>query len=77
MFIIYLGALLVIVGVLFMAYKAIYVGRLSGASRTSKIIESTTLEPQQKSAAFNPKAIWPGLVLIVLGTLLLLSGGGA
>jgi hypothetical protein len=74
MTVIFVGALLVIGGVLFIAYKAIWRGRLSGASRRASIVESTTLEPQGRSAAFDPKANWPGLALIALGTILLLVG---
>jgi uncharacterized membrane protein len=68
------GALLVFVGVLLMAYKAIWQGRLSGASRRDSIVESTTLEPKGRSAAFDPRANWLGIALIALGTILLLVG---
>jgi len=74
MTVILIGALLVFGGVLLMAYKAIWQGRLSGASRRDSIVESTTLEPQGRSAAFDPKANWPGLALIALGTILLFVG---
>ena len=74
MTVIYVGALLVLGGVLFIAYKAIWGGRLSGASRRDAIVESTTLEPQGRSAAFDPKANWPGLALIALGAILLFVG---
>ena len=74
MTVIYIGALLVIGGMLSMAYKAIWQGRLSGASRRDAMVKSTTLEPQGRSAAFDPKANWPGLSLIALGTILLLAG---
>jgi len=74
MAVILIGALLVIGGVLLMAYKAIWRGRLSGASRRDSMVESTTLEPQGRSAAFDPKANWPGLALIALGTILLFAG---
>ena len=74
MTVIYIGALLVFGGVLFMAFKAIWRGRLSGASRRDSMVESTTLEPQGRSAAFDLKANWPGLALIALGTILLFVG---
>jgi dipeptide/tripeptide permease len=70
---IYIGALLVFSGILSMAYKAIWQGRLSGASRRDAMVKSTTLEPQGRSAAFDPKANWLGLALIGLGTILLLA----
>ena len=69
-----IGALLVLGGVLFMAYEAIWRGRLSGASRRDSTAESTTLEPKGRSAAFDPRANWPGLALIVLGAILLYVG---
>jgi dipeptide/tripeptide permease len=72
--VIILGALLVFVGLLLMAYKAIWQGRLSGASRRDSIVESTTLEPRGRSAAFDPKANWLGIALIALGTIFLLVG---
>ena len=74
MAVVFVGALLVFVGVLLMAYKAIWQGRLSGASRRASIVESTTLEPKGRSAAFDPKANWLGIALIALGTILLLAG---
>ena len=74
MTVVFAGALLVIGGVLFMAYEAIWQGRLSGASRRDSIVKSTTLEPQGRSAAFDPRANWLGLALIAVGTILLLVG---
>jgi dipeptide/tripeptide permease len=73
MTVIYIGALLVIGGMLSMAYKAIWQGRLSGANRRDSMAKSTTLEPLGRSAAFDPKANWLGLALIGLGTILLLA----
>ena len=74
MIVILFGALLVLVGLLYMAYEAIWRGRLSGASRRATTEERTTLEPKGRSAAFDPKANWPGLALIVLGAILLYVG---
>ena len=74
MAVILIGALLVFGGVLLVAYKAIWRGRLSGASRRDSTVESTTLEPQGRSAAFDPKANWLGLALIALGAILLFAG---
>ncbi|MGQ0484570.1 MAG: hypothetical protein ACT4SY_04370 [Hyphomicrobiales bacterium] len=74
MTVIVIGALLLFGGVLLLAYKAIWQGRLSGASRRAAMVESTTLEPQGRSAAFDPKANWLGLALIAVGTILLFVG---
>jgi hypothetical protein len=74
MTVIIIGALLVIGGVLSMCYKAIWRGRLSGASRRAATVESTTLEPQGRSDAFDPKANWLGIALVALGAILLFAG---
>jgi hypothetical protein len=76
MLVILLGALFVLGGVLFMAAQAIRRGRLSDAKRTTPGVPRDTLEPRRPSAGFGMKAIWPGLVLIVLGGILLLAGAG-
>ena len=82
MLVIWLGALFVIGGVLFMAAQPIWRGRLSDARRTSSAVprhtvEPHTLEPRKPGAGFGLKANWPGLVLIVLGGILLLVGAGS
>ena len=74
MIVILIGALLVLGGVLFMAYVAIWRGRLSGASRRDPMAESPTLEPKGRSAAFDPRANWPGLALVGLGSILIYVG---
>lgn len=74
MLFIWLGALLVLSGVLFMAAQAIWRGRLSDARRSRSAVPGTTLEPQRPSAGFGLKANWPGFVMIALGAILLLAG---
>ena len=76
MLVIWLGALFVFGGVVFMAAQPIWRGRLSDAKRTTPGVPRDTLEPRRPGAGFELKAIWPGLVLIVLGGILLLSGAG-
>jgi hypothetical protein len=77
---IYLGALFVLCGVLFMVAQPLWRGRLSAARRApSEIpseIPSATLEPRKPGAGFGLKGNWPGLVLVVLGGVLLLVGAG-
>ncbi len=68
---IWLGAFLVIVGVLFTAAKALGRGRLSGG-RSANV--TNTLEPPGRSARLRLAANWPGLAFIAAGTLLLLAG---
>jgi len=81
MLVIWLGALLVLGGLLFMLAQPIWRGRLSEARRirTSsavprKTVEPHTLEPRRPGAGFGLKENWPGLVFMVLGGILLLVG---
>jgi hypothetical protein len=86
MLVIWLGALFVLGGVVFMMAQPIWRGRLSEARRkrasavprdtAMKPAESMTLEPRSPGAGFELKANWPGLVLIVLGGILLIAGAG-
>ena len=76
MLFIWLGALFVLGGLLFMAYQPIWRGRLSDAKRKSSELPHDTLEPRRPGAGFGLKANWPGLLLIVLGAILLLSSAG-
>ena len=68
-----LGALLVIAGLLQMAYQAIWKGRLSDARPHHSTTEDT-LEPRGQRGAFGLKANWPGFALVVVGGILLLVG---
>jgi hypothetical protein len=76
MLVIGLGALFVLGGLLFMMAQPIWRGRLSDAKRTSPGVPRDTLEPRRPGAGFTLKANWPGLVFIVLGSILLLAGAG-
>jgi hypothetical protein len=86
MLVIWLGALFVLSGLLFMATQPIWRGRLSEARRKKvsavprdtamKPAEPMTLEPRRPGAGFGLKANWPGLVLIVVGGILLLVAAG-
>jgi hypothetical protein len=66
---IWLGALLVIGGVLFMALQPLWRARLSGRPSRPAV---DTLEPRQPAAGFGLASNWPGLALVALGALLLL-----
>ena len=76
MAVIWLGALGVLGGVLFLVYQPIWRGRLSDAKRKPSELPHNTLEPRRPGAGFGLKANWPGLVFIVLGGILLLAGAG-
>src|SRR4029453_2679169 len=75
MLVIWLGALLVLGGLLFMLAQPIWRGRLSEARRRrSSAVPRDTLEPRMPGAGFGLKENWPGLVFMVLGGILLLVG---
>ena len=77
MLVIWLGALFVLGGLLFIVAQPIWRGRLSDASkRTSSGAPRDTLEPRRPGVGFGLKTNWPGLVLIVLGGMLLLASAG-
>jgi uncharacterized membrane protein len=69
----WLGALLVISGVLLMAAQPIWRARLSGR-RSRSAVADRTLEPRRPAAGFSLRSNWPGLALIALGAILLLVG---
>jgi uncharacterized membrane protein len=71
MTLIWLGALLVFVGVLQMAFQPIWRGRLSGRKRLRS--GRDTLEPEGPGSGFGIKSNWPGLVMVALGGAFLLA----
>jgi len=72
--VIWLGALLVLVGVLFMVAQPLWRGRLSEQRSRSAVADTDTLEPRRPGAGFGIATNWPGLALVVLGAILLLVG---
>jgi hypothetical protein len=71
---IWLGALLVLSGVMFMAAQAIWRGRLSGRRSRAAAVDANTLEPRKPGAGLGLTKNWPGLALVALGAILLLAG---
>ena len=70
MFLIVLGAVLVMGGVLYTASATIWRGSLSRPARD-------TLEPPRRGVGFlGLEANWPGILLMAIGAILLLSGTG-
>jgi hypothetical protein len=71
---IWIGALLMIAGVVYMAGQALWRGRLSRPRQS--LPGGVTLEPERREAAagLGFKANWPGLALLALGAVLLLAG---
>ena len=75
MFLMVLGALLVLGGILYMARTAIWRGPLSGRDSARPV--RGTLEPPQRSVRFLGLGTnWPGLLLMAVGAILLVSGAG-
>jgi len=73
MFLMGLGALLVLVGILYMARSAIWRGPLSGPESSRPVRD--TLEPPRRSMRFLGLGTnWPGILLMAVGAVLLVSG---
>ncbi|MDZ5699015.1 MULTISPECIES: hypothetical protein [Phyllobacteriaceae] len=72
---IWLGALLVILGLIHMAYVTLWSRRLSDPPRSQHGTDDTTLEPPRQGLRFlGFGRNWLGALLFVLGLLLLLWG---
>lgn len=67
---VWLGALLVIAGVVYMAAQPLWRGRLSDARPSSR---ADSLEPAAPARGFGLSSNWPGLALAGAGALLLLG----
>jgi sulfite exporter TauE/SafE len=75
MFLMGLGALLVLVGILYMARSAIWRGPLSGPESSRPVRD--TLEPPRRSMRFLGLGTnWPGILLMAVGAVLLVAGAG-
>ena len=75
MFLMVLGALLVLGGILYMARNAIWRGPLSGPDSSRPV--RGTLEPRRRGLGFlGFGSNWPGLLLMAIGAVLLVSGAG-
>jgi hypothetical protein len=74
MFLMGLGALLVLGEVLYMAHTAIWRGSLSGPDSSRRPVRDT-LEPPRRGLGFlGLRTNWPGILLIAIGAILLVSG---
>jgi hypothetical protein len=69
----WIGALLVMGGVLYAAAIALGRGRLSEA-RASRAMKRPTLEPTGPGARLRLRSLWPALAVAALGVVLLLAG---
>jgi hypothetical protein len=74
---IWVGALMIIAGLVYMAGQAIWRGPLSGAGRGRAPVSGQTLEPPHRGLRmFGLARNWPGLALIAVGMVLLFAGAG-
>jgi hypothetical protein len=71
---IWLGALLVLAGVVYTAANSLSQGKMSEARGRGEASADHTLEPPSGSRSLSLKANWAGITLIAVGFLLLLSG---
>ena len=72
MLLIWIGALLILGGVLFLTIQPLRRGQLSGSFlRAKKSID--TLEPSRPATGFGIRSNWPGLALVALGAVLMLA----
>ena len=75
MMVIGLGALLVFGGVLYMVRAAIWRGPLSGSGSSRSGPVRNTLEPSRRGVGFLGLGTnWPGILLMAIGAILLVSG---
>jgi hypothetical protein len=73
MFLMELGALLVLGGILYTARTAIWRGPLSGPDSSRPVRD--TLEPPRRGLGFLGFGTnWPGILLMAIGAVLLASG---
>jgi len=73
MFLMGLGALLVLGGFLYLARSAIWRGPLSGPESSGPVRD--TLEPPRRGMRFLGLGTnWPGILLMAVGAVLLVSG---
>ena len=68
-----LGAVLILIGVLFMVGQPLWHGRLSGGRQFPTGTPKDTLEPRQPDGGFGIKSNGPGLVLFAAGAVLLVA----
>ena len=65
-----LGALLVLGGLVYMAWAAIHRGRMSDTAANPNDADKRTLEPRHRGLGFlGWRDNWPGLVMAALGGL--------
>ncbi|WP_114944993.1 hypothetical protein [Microvirga calopogonii] len=70
---IWIGALLIVAGIVLAAGQVLWKGRLSDPHRMGSTAAGSTLEPRERVRALHPKHHWPSIVLVALGIVLMLA----
>ena len=70
---IWIGALLILCGVIYGAAQALWGGRLSEARRGRATRKGASLEPQQSPKAFSLRTHWPAFAMILIGCILIFT----
>lgn len=73
MTLILLGALLAIIGLVYLAGQPLWRGRLSGGRHLASGKPTDTLEPPRPAKGLGIRANWPGLALLAAGAALMLA----
>ena len=73
MVLIWIGALLIVAGIVLAAGQVLWKGRLSEPHRMGPTGSGTTLEPRERVRALHPKHHWPSILLVALGIILMLA----
>lgn len=73
MVLIWIGALLIVAGIVLAAGRVLWNGRLSDPQRTDSTGTAATLEPRGRARALQPRHHWPSIILVALGIVVLLA----
>jgi len=73
MVLIWIGALLILAGIVLAAGQVLWKGRLSDPHRTGSTGGGATLEPRERARSLHPRHHWPSIALVALGIVLMLA----
>ncbi|WP_262027934.1 hypothetical protein [Microvirga sp. Mcv34] len=73
MVLIWIGALLIVAGIVLAAGQVLWKGRLSDPHGTGSTGNNVTLEPRERARALHPRHHWPSIILVALGIVVLLA----
>jgi len=73
MVLVWIGALLIVAGIVLAASRVLWKGRLSDPHRMGPAGTGATLEPRERARALHPRHHWPSIILVALGIVVLLA----